>query len=73
MMSDEISPKIISAKAKFRKKRANESFDKKLVDLVRLQMVNQSMAKASGKPAKRPWHADDEQRMRAYRSAKPQS
>jgi hypothetical protein len=72
-MNNEIGQKAITAKAEFRQKRANESFDKKLVDLVRLQMVNQSIAKSSGKTAKRPWHADDEQRMRAYRSDKPQS
>jgi hypothetical protein len=67
-MSEEISQKAISAKSEFRQKRASEPFDKKLQDLVRLQMVNQSIAKSSGKPAKRPWHADDEQRMLAYRT-----
>lgn len=67
-MSKEISQKAISAKLEFRQKKASESFDKKLRDLVRLQMINQSIAKSSGKTAKRPWHAEDEQRMRAYRT-----
>lgn len=71
-MSEEINEKLISAKAEYRQKRAGESFDKKLVDLIRLQMLRQSISHSSGKPAKRPWHAEDEHRMRAYRSVKPQ-
>jgi hypothetical protein len=66
-MSRQINENIVETKAEYRKARAAESFDKKLVDLVRLQMMNHSLSQSAGKASRRPWHADDPDRMRIYR------
>ena len=60
---------IYAAKAAARKKRAAEPFERKLLALVRMQMMDYSVACAAGRPVRRPWHADDEERMKRYAAA----
>lgn len=57
---------IYEAKLEMRKRRAAEPFEKKMLALVRMQMVAYEMAKAAGRPGVKPWHFDDEERMNAY-------
>jgi hypothetical protein len=66
-MSRPINENMVEAMAEYRRARAGEPFDKKLVELVRLQMMNYSLAQSAGKTSPRPWHADDLERMRVYR------
>lgn len=48
---------IYKAKASYRKKRAQESFENKLRALVRMQGMQYSMTLAAGKiPKRKPWH-----------------
>jgi hypothetical protein len=69
-MSRQINENLAEAKAEYRRSRAGESFDKKLVDLVRMQMMNHTLSQSAGKASRRPWHADDLERMRSYRPTK---
>jgi hypothetical protein len=50
---------IWTAKAESRRQRAADSFDSKLVSLVRMQMMNYEVAGAAGRAARKPWHFDD--------------
>jgi hypothetical protein len=50
---------IYAAKAESRRQRAADSFDSKLVSLVRMQMMNYEVAGAAGRSARKPWHFED--------------
>ncbi len=50
---------IYAAKTESRRQRAADSFDSKLVSLVRMQMINYEVAGAAGRAARKPWHFDD--------------
>lgn len=60
---------IYQAKAEARKKRAAEPFQRKLLALVRMQMMDYSLARSAGRTARKPWHADDTERMKKYADA----
>lgn len=57
---------IYEAKAAARRKRAAEPFEKKLLALVRMQMMDYSLAQSAGRTVRKPWHFDDEDRMKKY-------
>jgi len=57
---------IYKAKAEARRKRAAEPFERKLLALVRMQMMDYALAQATGRTARKPWHFDDKERMRIY-------
>jgi fructoselysine-6-P-deglycase FrlB-like protein len=61
---------IYKAKAEARKQRALEPFEKKLVALVRMQMMNYEMAKSTGRTIRTPWHFEDKDRMKKYAAAR---
>ena len=60
---------IYKAKAKARRKRAAEPFEQKLLALVRMQMMDYSLARSAGRTARNPWHSEDKDRMKRYASA----
>jgi hypothetical protein len=60
---------IYKAKAESRRKRAAEPFERKLLALVRMQMMDYSIARAAGRNARKPWHSDDSDRMKKYADA----
>lgn len=48
---------IYKSKAEYRKKRAQEPFESKLLAVVRMQRMQYSMTLAAGKtPIRKPWH-----------------
>ncbi|MBS2004175.1 MAG: hypothetical protein U0103_07675 [Candidatus Obscuribacterales bacterium] len=57
---------IYKAKADARRQRAAEPFERKLLALVRMQMLNYAVAKSAGRTARPPWHAEDKLRMKKY-------
>jgi hypothetical protein len=57
---------IYKAKAESRKKRAAEPFERKLLALVRMQMMDYSLARSAGRAARKPWHSEDKDRMKKY-------
>ncbi|MDX1990172.1 MAG: hypothetical protein SFV17_26000 [Candidatus Obscuribacter sp.] len=60
---------IYKAKAEDRKARAAEPFERKLLALVRMQMMDYAIAQAAGRTARQPWHFDDKERMEKYSKA----
>lgn len=60
---------IYQAKIEARRKRAEEPFERKLLALVRMQMIDYSLARSTGRIARKPWHSDDEERMKKYAAA----
>ncbi len=60
---------IYKAKGEARKVRAAQPFELKLLALVRMQMMDYSLAKSAGRTARKPWHSDDKVRMTKYASA----
>lgn len=60
---------IYEAKAAARRKRAEEPFDRKLLALVRMQMMDYSLAQAAGRTARKPWHSEDKDRTKKYAAA----
>lgn len=60
---------IYEAKAAARRKRAAEPFELKLLALVRMQMIDYALAQSAGRTARKPWHADDKNRMKRYAAA----
>ncbi len=60
---------IYKAKAEARRKRAAEPFECKLLALVRMQMMDYSLAQSAGRTARKPWHSEDKDRMKKYASA----
>lgn len=60
---------IYKAKAEARKKRAAESFELKLLALVRMQMMDYSLARSAGRAVRKPWHYEDKERMKKYANA----
>lgn len=63
------SEDIYKAKAESRRKRAAEPFERKLLALVRMQMMDYSLARAAGREARAPWHSEDKDRMQKYADA----
>lgn len=61
---------IYRAKAEARKKRAQEPFERKLIALVRMQMMDYSIAQAAGRTTRKPWHFEDKERMKKYAAAR---
>ena len=57
---------VYRAKAEARRKRAAEPFERKLLALVRMQMIDYSLARSAGRTARNPWHFDDKDRMKKY-------
>ncbi len=57
---------IYKAKAESRRKRAAEPFERKLLALVRMQMMDYSLARSAGRTARAPWHSEDKDRMKKY-------
>jgi len=57
---------IFRAKAEARRKRAAEPFEKKLLALVRMQMMDYSLARSAGRTARKPWHSEDKERTKRY-------
>ncbi len=50
---------IYKSKAEYRKKRAQEPFESKLLAVVRMQRMQYSMTLAAGKtPLRKPWHSN---------------
>lgn len=62
---------IYKAKAEARRKRAADSFERKLLALVRMQMMDYSLAQSAGRNARKPWHSEDKIRMKKYARAEP--
>ncbi len=60
---------IYKAKAEARKKRAAEPFERKLLALVRMQMMDYSLARSAGRTARKPWHSEDKERTKKYAAA----
>ena len=60
---------IYKAKAEARRKRAAEPFERKLLALVRMQMMDYSLARSAGRTARKPWHSEDKVRMKKYANA----
>ena len=60
---------IYKAKAEARRKRAAEPFERKLLALVRMQMMDYSLARSAGRTARKPWHSEDKDRMKKYANA----
>lgn len=60
---------IHEAKAVARRKRAAEPFELKLLALVRMQMMDYSVAQSAGRTARKPWHSEDKDRMKKYAAA----
>jgi hypothetical protein len=60
---------IYKAKAEARRKRAAEPFERKLLALVRMQMIDYSLAQSAGRIARKPWHSEDKERIEIYASA----
>jgi len=61
---------IYKGKAEARKKRAAEPFERKLLALVRMQMMDYSIARSAGRTTRRPWHSEDKDRMKKYANAR---
>ena len=61
---------IYKAKAEARRKRAAEPFERKLLALVRMQMMDYSLARSAGRTARKPWHAEDKERTKKYGAAR---
>jgi hypothetical protein len=59
---------IYKAKAEARRKRATEPFERKLLALVRMQMMDYSLAQAAVRTARKPWHSEDKDRTMKYSS-----
>jgi hypothetical protein len=57
---------IYKAKAEARRKRAAEPFEKKLLALVRMQIMDYSLARSAGRTARKPWHSEDKDRIKKY-------
>jgi hypothetical protein len=57
---------IYKAKAETRKKRAAVPFEQKLLALVRMQMMDYSLARSAGRTVRKPWHAEDKERTKKY-------
>lgn len=60
---------IYKAKAEARRKRAAEPFERKLLALVCMQMMDYSLAQSTGRTARKPWHSEDKDRMKKYAGA----
>jgi hypothetical protein len=60
---------IYQAKAEARKKRAAEPFERKLLALVRMQMMDYAVAQSAGRIARKPWHSEDKDRTKKYASS----
>ncbi|MBX9570314.1 MAG: hypothetical protein K2X77_15565 [Candidatus Obscuribacterales bacterium] len=60
---------IYEAKAESRRKRAAEPFERKLLALVRMQLMDYSLAIAAGRVARKPWHFEDQERIKKYAEA----
>lgn len=60
---------IYKAKAEARRKRAAEPFERKLLALVRMQMMDYAVAQSAGRTARKPWHYEDKDRTKKYASA----
>jgi|AGTN01.1.fsa_nt_gi hypothetical protein len=45
------------AKVEYRKQRANESFEKKLRAVVRMQQLEYNIAQSTGRKCAKPWHS----------------
>jgi fructoselysine-6-P-deglycase FrlB-like protein len=59
---------IYKAKAEVRRMRAAEPFERKLLALVRMQMMDYSIARSAGRTARKPWHSEDKNRVKIYAS-----
>jgi fructoselysine-6-P-deglycase FrlB-like protein len=60
---------IWKAKIEARHKRALEPFEHKLLALIRMQMMDYSIALSTGRTPHKPWHFDDKERMEKYARA----
>jgi len=60
---------IYKAKVEARRKRAAEPFERKLLALVRMQMMDYSLARSAGRTARKPWHSEDKERTKKYAAA----
>jgi hypothetical protein len=60
---------VYRAKAEARRKRAAEPFERKLLALVRMQMMDYSLARSAGRSVRNPWHFEDKNRLKIYANA----